>query len=251
MKNILLIICLFSFATSANALVIGSFDQPRINYFGGEFETGNYTSIRSELAARGDTISTITNLTSTSLSGVDVFYTSLLNTSTGILSASEQTSLVDWVSGGGTLFAAGDISSWFPAYNSFLNPFGLGIGPSASVTNGTATVVDFANPITNGPNGLVNTFDYATAGLYAPGPYNTLATVGSDAILIQMDFGLGQIVAIGDHNLFTDTYIGTNESNLFFNVLDSASTSVPEPSTILLFSLGLLGLTVTKRKKLA
>ncbi len=252
-KSIVLVAITLIFSVSANAgIVVGSFDSSRINYAGGAFETGFYSVLRNDLANRGDSIQTISSITASNLQGVDVFYTSLLSTSTGGLSVSEQSALVAWVNGGGTLFTAGDVLNWQAVFNTFLNPFGINMSTDATPYSvGSGTIVDTSNPIINGPNGLVTSFDYATSGVYDAGAYNTFATDSiGNAILIQQAFGLGQVVAIGDHNLFTDTYIGLNEETLFLNVLDS-STAVPVPAAVWLLGSGLLGLLGVARKNKA
>lgn len=257
MKKIISIafVCLvvISFASKADALTIGSFDSSRINYSGGVFETGLYSTIREQLLIRGDTIQTINTLTSGSLSGVDVFYTSLLQsfTDSGNLSSLEQTALVNWVFNGGTLFSAGDTLGFQNPYNTFLNPFGITISGTSNPSVGTHTVVDFTSPITNGPNGTVNTFDVNTSGIFDTGSYNILATdlVGATTLL-QLSFGLGQIIAIGDHNLFTDANIGINERTLFLNILDSTPvvSAVPVPAAAWLFGSAVLGFFGMRRK---
>jgi len=236
-------------ASLAHGAVVGTFDSSRINYTGGVLETGDYATIRGELSSRGDTISSLTTLDSSSLSRVNVFYTSLLNTSTGVLADSEKTALESWVKGGGTLFAAGDGSSWFTAYNSFLNPFSITIGPTDAST-GTATISDTSSKIISGSNGTVGNFDFFLAGFYGSGTFTTLATYNDNPVLIQKTYGKGQIVAIGDHNLFTDSHIGTNGKALFLNILDSAKfTAIPEPGSAALMGLGLLQAALLWRRR--
>ena len=230
---------------AAAPVTIASFGPARINCVGCDLEFGSfYAALRPVLAGRGDTIISIAGLSAASLAGVDVFYTSLLNISTGVLSAPEQTALSAWVAGGGTLFTAGDISSWRPAYNSFLSPFGF--TEVADAAGSTAIVVAGPNAITNGPNGSVATFNFVTGSTFGPGAYTTLATAGGLPFLVQRSFGLGQVVAFGDFNMFTDSFRGAGELALFLNTLDSAA-AVPEPGSLLLISAGLAAVAARRR----
>jgi hypothetical protein len=241
-------VCLGTAAkASASPVTIGSFGPARINCGGCDLEFGSsYTGLRTTLSGRGDSIVSIATLSAASLAGVDVFYTSLLSISTGSLSAAEQAALVAWVAAGGTLFSAGDVSIWRPAYNTFLSPFG--ITEVADAVGGPAIVVAGPNPITNGPNGSFASFNFNTGSTFA-GTFTTLATNGGLPFLVQQNFGLGQIVAVGDFNLFQDSLRGPNELALFLNTLDSAGAAapVPEPASLVLLATGAAALRYRRR----
>ncbi|MFG0317943.1 MAG: DUF4350 domain-containing protein [Planctomycetota bacterium JB042] len=194
--------------------VWGSFDASRVNYAGGELVTGNHSTLRSIVTQAGGVLAPSTpTLTSSYLAGVDVFYTSLLSNSTGALSPAEQTALIGWVQGGGTLIVTGDI---FPlaAYDSFTAPFGVTNYASIS-TSATGAPVPPVHPLTDS----IAAYRYVT---------NCTFTYGADAQLLGNDsagnaflivlepstgyFGGGRIVVFGDHNMFTDSYIASNDN---------------------------------------
>jgi hypothetical protein len=52
--------------------------------------------------------------------------------------------------------------------------------------------------------------------------------------LITKNYWAGQVVAISDHDLFTDPYIGESQATLFSNVVDSAIVQRDRPVIILL-----------------
>ena len=88
----------------------GSFDGSRINYAAGQLTGSAHNTLRSIIEANdGDIVLPTASLTAEYLSGVDVFYTSLLSTSTGTLSGPEQTALQNWIADGGTLIVTADI----------------------------------------------------------------------------------------------------------------------------------------------
>ncbi len=169
--------------------------------------------MRGIIQSNGGVIAAATpTLTAAYLSGVDVFYTSLLNTSTGTLSAAEQVALQNWISTGGTLIVTADI---FPlaAYESFTSFYGV-TGYTA-LFNCFAAGIGFPvafHPITAG----VTSYQYCTESTF---------TTGLDALILGnnghgRDFMAvlepatgfaagGRILAIGDHNMFTQTFINS------------------------------------------
>jgi len=115
-----------AFTSTATAQTIwGSFDGSRINYGAGPLTGSAHNTLRSIIEANdGDIGLPTASLTAEYLSGVDVFYTFLLSTSTGTLSGPEQTALQNWIADGGTLIVTADI---FPlaAYESFTAAYGV------------------------------------------------------------------------------------------------------------------------------
>lgn len=219
-----------SMAVSSQACVWGSFDESRINYPGGTLNGSAHTQLRAIIAAHGGTVAPGTpTLTDDYLATVDVFYTSLLSTSTGALSGAEQTALHTWIANGGTLIVTADI---FPldAYESFTAYYGV-TGYSQIGDVGVGSVV--ANhPITQG----VGSFFYNTNATYNYGSDALL--LGDDqngrTFMIVMEPGTGfnaggRILVFGDHNMFTDSYIGSNDNTILANNFAEWACAAPPP----------------------
>ena len=210
---ILLLCLLVPAAAIAGECVWGSFDASRINYPGGPLTGTEHSSLRTIVTANGGTIAPPTpTLTGAYLSGVDIFYTSLLNTNTGTLSAAEQAALHTWIDAGGTLIVTGDIFP-LPAYESFTAFYGVtNYTAISAVGNGTVVA---AHPITLG----VSAFFYNT---------NCTFTHGADGLLLGRDMAgnlfmvvlepatgfphPGRILILGDHNMFTNSSIGSADN---------------------------------------
>ena len=103
----------------------GSFDGSRINYSGGPLSGSAHSTLRGIIQANDGIIAPATSsLTPGYLDDVDVFYTSLLDRSTGHLSSAEQAALQGWIASGGTLIVSADYLS-LAAYESFTSPYGV------------------------------------------------------------------------------------------------------------------------------
>ncbi len=213
--TVLLLIPVLAIAQPCNW---GSFDATRINYSAGQLTGSAHTTLVGIIGANGGTVVSPTPLLDAAyLGGVDVFYTSLLHNPNGILSGAEQTALQNWITGGGTLIVTGDIFP-LPAYESFTSFYGVTNYISLS-HNGTGYPVA-THPITTG----VTSYYFMTECTF---------TYGSDAMLlgnnglgndfmIVMEPGTGftaggRILVIGDHNMFTNSYIGNADNTLLAN----------------------------------
>jgi hypothetical protein len=165
----------------AQNCIWGSFDASRINYSAGPLTGSAHTQLRDIIVANGGTVGAATPLlTAAYLADMDVFYTSLLSTNTGVLSAAEQTALQNWIAGGGTLIVTADIFP-LPAYESFTAFYG----------------VTQYRDLRNSQTGHV-------------------VAVGDDfMIVLESGTGFphaGRILVIGDHNMFTISYINNNDN---------------------------------------
>jgi len=222
---------LFATAATTNACVWGSFDASRVNYSDGTLNGGAHSTLRGIITSNGGTIAAGTpTLTAEYLAGVDVFYTSLLNTSTGVLVESEQNALHDWIAAGGVLIVTADIFP-LPAYESFTAFYGVTGYDDLGDAGTGVPVAD--HPITEG----VATFYYNTQSTFTYGPDALLLGVdgGGRDYMIVMEPGTGfdaggRILVIGDHNGFTNSSIGEADNMVLVdNFVRWACTSLPNP----------------------
>lgn len=217
--------------TKAQDCVWGSFDSSRINYAAGPLNGSAHVTLRGIITSNGGTVAAGTpTLSASYLSDKDVFYTSLLNTFTGTLSGAEQTALQDWIAAGGTLIVTADIFP-LPAYESFTSFYGVTGYTDIGNCSFDGNVVS-AHPITAG----VTQYNYCTESTY---------TFGSDAMLlgdngaggdfmIVMEPGTGfsaggRILVLGDHNMFTESYITGADNILMANNIAAWACVPPGP----------------------
>jgi hypothetical protein len=209
----ILFLALASGSAAAQQCVWGSFDASRINYPGGPLTGTEHSTLRGIITGAGGTIGAATpTLTAAYLAGVDVFYTSLLSTSTGVLSAAEQTALQAWVNAGGTLIVTGDIFP-IPAYDSFTGVYGVTWTPLSGVGIGTTVG---AHPIIAG----VTNFSYNTQSTFTLGA--GALVLGNDAggqrfmAVFELGTGFphggGRLLVFGDHNMFTNSMIAQSQN---------------------------------------
>lgn len=194
--------------------VWGSFDGSRINYADGPLTGVAHGALRGIINANGGTLAPATpTLTAAYLAGIDVFYTAMLSSSSGGLSATELAALQGWLSTGGTLIVTVEYSP-LVHYNALMAPYGVSFAQIAQ--QGVATVVG-NHPITSGVTTIKfaaesEVFFGSNALLLAKGP-----TQKDFAIVMESSTGFtsgGRILAFGDHNMFTDSYINTNDNVL-------------------------------------
>ena len=215
---LVLFIALPTVAAAQTGCRWGSFDASRINYGDGPLTGAAHTTLSTIITANGGTIAPATPaLTAAYLGSVNVFYTSLLSTTTGALSAAEQAALQAWINAGGTLIVTGDIFP-LPAYESFTQVYGVtGYTSISGVANGTTVN---AHPIIAG----VTTFNYNTNCTFSYG--GDALRLGVDALgntfMVVLEPGTGfphagRVLVTGDHNMFTNSLIGNADNTLLAN----------------------------------
>ncbi|RJP31592.1 MAG: hypothetical protein C4547_15395 [Phycisphaerales bacterium] len=208
-------LCLCITPAAMSQAVWGGFDATRINYGSGTLDGSAHAGLRAVIAENDGVVGAMTaELTDDYLSGVDVFYTSLLSRSTGVLSQPEQEALGRFIGRGGTLIVTADI---FPleAYESSTAQFGVtgyraltGVGVGRPVAQHVITenVVGYAY-------NTESTYNYGKDALLLGDNGR-----GSDyMIVMEPETGFnagGRIVVVGDHNMFTDTYLNQQSNRI-------------------------------------
>lgn len=225
-------------ATSAHAATWGSFDASRMAYATGPLEGTVHGMLRGIIEANGDVVGPSTaELTPEYLETVDVFYTAMLSDGTGMtagsvgtLSLDERAALQAWVASGGTLIVTPDSNGFdgpFPVvYDSWLSDYGV---------TDFAWTFSFAtgNPVTPHPitDGIGNAYLDGYCTFTFPAEGEILATVdgGVEPYMVVFEPATGfaeggRILVVGDHNAFTNTYIGEQANQpLAVNIVEWAA----------------------------
>ena len=144
-----------------------------------------------------------------------------------MLSSAEQDAVQTWVSDGGTLIITADISRE-AVYLAFAAPYGV---TSFTNTSNNAATPNGSHQLLGGVSSIAYQ-DGVYFSLNLTEPLSVLAVTSSTAepwMLVQEvcgeSNGLGRVLIVGDHNLFTDTYIGNADNVRFLqNIIVWAQT---------------------------
>ena len=163
-----------------------------------------------------------------------------------------------YMNGGGRIAFMGEHGVYAPNENNRIAAGIAGLGGHISIINDypdagvrDATKLDGqikVHPLTNGVN-IYNYACFAPLQFTGAGPV-TLMTGEEHPTDIMMGFeniGAGSIFLITDQNVWDNVYSASNDNDVMFLNLISASTAVPLPSTVYLLGSGLLSLAGWRR----
>ena len=175
-------------------------------------------------------------------------------------SAAELGTMSSYLAGGGRIAFMGEHGEFTPNQNNNINSALSFLGAGMEVQN---TILDggFRDATKVGGQILnhsltagVDTYNYAAFAPLVNLSGNAQALMhGADLTSVMMAYeniGAGSIFLITDQNVWDNVNdAGNDNARMFENLLTAATSPVPEPSTLAIFALSLLGLSARRLKK--
>lgn len=169
-------------------------------------------------------VRTVAEFTAEALVGVDIVYVSPTYLDMELqITTREIDALEDFVIAGGRLILPGDSRDWVGGFRPIAARFGVTYGNGWIKGVPAALVEDFANPITNGPAGVVNTYSGASPNdeLSSTNPdFRVLARWESGpSALGYLRHGAGEVVFLTDFNTWDNDMIQQRQNQILWTNL--------------------------------
>lgn len=254
------------FAVAAALLISASAQAGVVKVWGEElsqFHQTNIDSFYNGLAGHSSSISG-GSLDTVDLTGVDLLWATQ---PADAYTAAELDAMSAFLAGGGRIAFMGEHGTFGGPQNTRINTALSHLGSTISINNvlldsgfRSASVGDgqiLSHPLTNG----VNFYEYAAFAPLTIGAGATALMLGEDqylgnpsVMMAYQNIGAGSIFLITDQNVWDHAPVwggSFNNATMFENLLVGDTADVPEPGSIALLGLGLVGLYSARRRKSA